>query len=186
MTIPTDGVPPDGTPDEVQLSNEVKHLWEAHAQAHSNVRKTRSELKEVRARLSQNLYELKAVLCRPGRGGAWASFLGAQGIPRSSADSLVRAYEKTSGVEAQNLPTGQIIPEPSDLVIGRYVRALWPKLMKTLTTPEAVEMFVAELRRLAENSMADKESNSPVPDHVAALCRPGAGNNPAILEVTGL
>jgi hypothetical protein len=61
-----------------------------------------------------------------------------------------------------NLPTEQIIPEPSDLVIGRYVRALWPKLMKTLTTPEAVEVFVAELRRLAENSMADEESSSPV------------------------
>jgi hypothetical protein len=38
--------------------------------------------------------------------------------------------------------------QASNLVIQRYVRALWLKLMKALTTPEAMEIFVAELRRL--------------------------------------
>jgi hypothetical protein len=132
---------------------EVGTLWLVHSQAQTSLRKTRDELRLTRTNLSHRLFELKSVLSRPGRGGAWSSFLQAQSIPRSTADRLVRGHEKTTMADQKNCAIEQI-QEPIDVVVRRYVRALWPRLSKILTTRESVQVFIAELDRTAEKSFA--------------------------------
>jgi hypothetical protein len=143
----------ESTPEEVQLTKEIDHLWNAHSQAQGSLRKSREEAAKIRADLSKRLHELKSVLSRPGRGGAWFSFLKAQAIPRSTADRLVNAHEKTISEEAGNCPTGASKPEAAEVVVGRYLNGLWPKLSRVLTTREHVEMFIAALRQTADKSL---------------------------------
>jgi hypothetical protein len=70
----------------------------------------------------------------------------------------VRAYKKTICADPDSC-TSEHIPEPAEVVVQRYVRALWPKLKKVLTCREAVQVFVAELNRMAEKSFADSPSS---------------------------
>jgi hypothetical protein len=146
--------------DEPQLIGEISDLWQIHAQTKGALRKSREDIKQIRADLAKRLYELKAVLSRPGRGGAWSSFLGTQKIPRSTADRLVRGHEKTITAQEGNCPTEQI-PEPDELVVRRYCRGLWPRLSRVLTNADLVELFVTELWRTAENAF------DPVPQNAA-------------------
>jgi len=139
---------------EAQLTNEVGELWHVHNQARTSLHQTREELKRIRTDLSQRLSQLKTVLSRPGRGGAWSSFLESQKIPRSTADRLVRAYGKSILGDGDNCLDEQI-PEPTEVLIRRRVRALWPRLSKVLTTRDSVQVFVAELNLMAEKSFGD-------------------------------
>jgi hypothetical protein len=138
---------------ETRLVDEVGNLWQVHSQAQTSLRKTREELRLTRTDLSHRLFELKSVLSRPGRGGAWSSFRQAKKIPRSTADRLVRNHERAISAAGSNCPV-EHIEEPIEAVVIRYFHALWPKLSKVLTTHEAVEVFVAELRYKAETSFA--------------------------------
>jgi hypothetical protein len=157
-------------PAEAQLTTEVSDLWKSHHQAQGAARKTREELKVIRTNLAARLHELKGILCRPGRGGAWSSFLDAHAIPRSTGDRLVRAHEKSVDAVEGNCATEQLA-EPTDVIIRRYVAGWWPKLRKVLTTPEAVDIFIAALQAAAENSFgaAASESFSPSPADGALL-----------------
>jgi hypothetical protein len=94
--------------EEPQLVGEIADLWRIHGQTQGTLKKSREEIKRIRADLSERLHQLKAVLSRPGRGGAWSSFLGAQKIPRSTADRLVRGHEKMIAVKEGNCTTEQI------------------------------------------------------------------------------
>jgi len=131
-------------PNEAQLINEVHSLWDMHIQGQTSLRKNREELRSVRADLSLRLHVLKAVLSRPGRAGAWSSFLNAHMIPRSSADRLVRAHEKALSAEGNNRSSEHIV-EALEITVQKYVHALWPKLSRILTTPALVELFISEL-----------------------------------------
>jgi hypothetical protein len=153
---------------EAQLVDEVGELWLIHSQAQTSISKTRDELKLVRADLSQRLHALKAVLSRPGRGGAWFSFLQAQKIPRSTADRLVRGHDKTISADRDSC-TGEQIPETNEVVVHRYARALWPKLRRILKTRESVQVFTAELLRLSERSFAEDASLGSSPTKRADL-----------------
>jgi len=137
--------------EEPQLVGEIGDLWQLHAQTQGTLQKSREEIKRIRADLSERLHQLKAVLSRPGRGGAWSSFLGAQKIPRSTADRLVRGHEKTIAVNEGNCTTEQI-SEPDEAVVRRYCRGLWPKLSKVLTNTDLMEVFVGELRLTAKRT----------------------------------
>jgi hypothetical protein len=162
---------------EPQLTNEVAELWMIHNEAKTSLHRGRDELKRIRTDLSQRLHALKAVLSRPGRGGAWSSFLVSQTIPRSTADRLVRAHKKTMSADPDSCTTGQT-KESSEVVIRRYVHALWPRLSRVLTTPEALDVFVAELRRTADKSFANKRSvsspakSSGIPSYLLQLNLP--------------
>jgi hypothetical protein len=136
---------------EAQLTNEIADMWRVHTQSRAALHKTRAELKQIRTELSQRLHELKSVLSRPGRGGAWSSFLDAQAIPRSTADRLVHNHEKVLNTEGGNCPSEQI-SEPTDVTVRRYFSALWPRLSRILTTRESIEMFIVELRQTAAKS----------------------------------
>jgi hypothetical protein len=148
----------------------VDHLWKAHTEAQGFLKLSRDDAAKTRAALSKRLHELKSVLSRPGRGGAWFSFLKAQAIPRSTADRLVNAHAKTIPGPAGNCPTGASKPEPADVVVRRYLDGLWPKLSRVLTTREHLELFIVELTQMAEESFgADVEvSSSTVSDGAAA------------------
>lgn len=146
-------------PAEAQLTTEVRDLWKSHNQARGVVRKSREELKVIRTTLAERLHELKGILCRPGRGGAWSAFVEAHQIARSTADRLVACHEKAVAVEDGNCPSEQI-QEPTDVIIRRYVAGWWPKLRKVLTTPEAVDIFIAALRDAAEKSFDIQEGAS--------------------------
>lgn len=144
--------PNDSSPDEAALVNEVGALWKTHAGLQTTAHKTRGELKAIRLDLGKRLHELKSVLSRPGRGGAWSSFLESQQIPRSSADRLVRAHERTLTPGGENRTNEQISDTP-EVVIRRYLQGLWPRLSRILATPESVELFVVMLRETAERSL---------------------------------
>jgi hypothetical protein len=130
--------------DEPQLIGEIGDLWQIHAQTQGTLKKSREEIKRIRADLSERLHQLKAVLSRPGRGGAWSSFLETQKIPRSTADRLVRGHQKANTMQEGNCVTEQI-PEPDEVVVRRHCRGLWPRLSRVLTNTDLVEVFVAEL-----------------------------------------
>jgi hypothetical protein len=144
-------IPPATDPNEAQLTKEVGVLWQVHSQAQISLSKSRGEMKVIRADLSQHLHQLKAALSKPGRGGAWSSFLAMEKIPRSSADRLVRTHERTLAPQAGNCVT-EHISEPAEVKVRRYVHAVWPKLSRILTTPSLVELFVDELQRRADKS----------------------------------
>jgi hypothetical protein len=147
---------------ETGLINEVGSLWRVHCSAFASLNKSRKELKALRRNLASKLYELKSVLSRPGRAGAWSSFLASEGMPRSTADRLVRAHEKTITREQGNCTTEQIT-EPAEVVARRYLRGLWPKLSRVLTTPEAVEVFVVELWNRAQAAFATASAGTKEP-----------------------
>jgi hypothetical protein len=179
------GFPPVVDPGEAQLVDEVGELWQVHNHAKTSLHQTRDELKRIRTDLSQRLSALKQVLSRPGRGGAWSSFLLSLRIPRSTGDRLVRAYEKTIAAAQDNCSIEQI-QETTEVVVHRYVRALWPRLSKVLTTGDSVRIFIAELNRMAEKSFADDRllgsspsTKSDIPSYLRHLGRPIALNNVA-------
>jgi hypothetical protein len=145
--------------DEPQLLGEISDLWQIHAQTQGTLNKSREDIKRIRADLSERLHQLKAVLSRPGRGGAWSSFLGAQKIPRSTADRLVRGHEKTIAGQEGSCTTEQI-SEPDEVVVRRYCRGLWPKLSRVLTSNELVEVFVAELRLTGKSTFDPVSQNA--------------------------
>jgi hypothetical protein len=136
---------------EVNLTAEIEQLWQVHSKAQTSLSRSRAEAKVVRDDLSRRLHELKSVLSRPGRGGAWSSFLEAQKIPRSSADRFVRSHEKKVASE-KNCTTEQIV-EPTAVTVRRYLQGLWPRLSRVLTTREAVDLFIDALQQAAEKSI---------------------------------
>jgi hypothetical protein len=145
--------------DEPQLIGEISDLWQIRAQTQGTLKKSREDIKRIRADLSERLHQLKAILARPGRGGAWCSFLGAQKIPRSTADRFVRGHEKTTAGKEGNCTTEQI-SEPDEVVVRRYCRGLWPKLSRVLTSNELVEVFVAALRLTANGTFDPVSQNA--------------------------
>jgi hypothetical protein len=147
--------------DEPQLIGEISDLWRIHVQTQGALRKSREDIKQIRSDLAKRLHELKAVLSRPGRGGAWSSFLETQKIPRSTADRLVRGHEKTIAGQDGNCTTEQI-SEPNEVVVRRYCRGLWPRLSRVLTNADLVELFVIELWRTAESAFDSVSSKLPV------------------------
>jgi hypothetical protein len=71
----------------------------------------------------------------------------------------VRSYEKTISADPDSCAIEQI-KEPTEVVVRRYVHALWPRLSKVLATRDSVQVFIAELNRMAERSFADNSTVS--------------------------
>lgn len=158
-TAPAVEISPAADSGEAQLTYEVGALWQAHAQAQTTLTKSRQEMKVIRDDLSCRLYELKSVLSRPGRGGTWSRFLATGKIPRSSADRLVRAHEKTLAPQAGNCASEQI-SESVEVTVRKYLHASWPRMSRVLTSPELVEVFIAELRSRVDKFFSTTPSPS--------------------------
>ena len=133
---------------------------------------TREGLKVVRSHLSRKLYELQATLSRPGHGGEWSSFLQSSGSPRSTANRLVCGHEEAlTPVRGNRI--AESIDEATTVAIQGQLKALWPRLSQVLRTAPSVELFIAELRRTAERSLA-------MDVNAASLAPPAPGYEPPV------
>ncbi len=124
----------DATAIETQLTQEISTLWSDHVRLSTSRMATAKELRQIRAALAERLHAMKSLLCQPGRGGQWRSWLKERGIPRSSADRLCDRHAETLGSHDEVAPTGAI-SEPSEADVERWFRSLWPGLRKKLSTP---------------------------------------------------
>ena len=83
---------------------------------------------------------MKQLLARPGRNGQWSSFLQQQGIPRTTADRLVAGHKRSLAPEANC--ANDAIHEPTEQDIQKLFSSVWPRLAKTLTTPDSIFTFL--------------------------------------------
>jgi hypothetical protein len=74
----------------------------------------------------------------------------------------VRGYEKTLTAEGENRTTEQI-SEPTEVTVRRYLQGLWPRLSRILTTREAVELFIEELKHVSDKSFGAHQGTPPGP-----------------------
>jgi len=132
--------------DEQRLADEIRQLWAVHVEAKTTVKKTKADLKAIRERLSERLYELKQLLARPGRNGQWSAWLKERKISRATADRLVQRY-------GANLPGNESPHEansnPSEDTAEKLARVVWSRFRKVLDTHETVVRFLASIAEIS-------------------------------------
>src|ERR1700744_3727019 len=72
--------------EEARLTAEVETLWANHQRVNGLKKTSSADLRRIRAELGEKLFEVKQVVCKPGRSGNWSSWLKARGISRATAD----------------------------------------------------------------------------------------------------
>jgi hypothetical protein len=132
----------EGSAAEKVLSEEIASLWSDHVRLSANHKTTVKELRQIRARLAERLHAMKSLLSRPGRAGQWRSWLRQQHIPRSTADRLAARYAETLNAE-NNVLTEAI--KPKEDTVKEMVKALLPRLRRTLPDTQAVFLFIADV-----------------------------------------
>jgi hypothetical protein len=141
---------PDDAAMETQLAAEINTLWSDHVRLSADRKVTSKELRLLRARLAQRLYEIKALLARPGRGGEWRGWLRERGIPRSSADRLVARFAESLGTDKQEELHTEAIPESPEDSAEKLATAVWSSsLRKVLVTGESVFQFLASIAQIS-------------------------------------
>jgi hypothetical protein len=131
------------SPGEQMLGEAITNLWFQHVSAKSASKATNAELRTIRAQLGQQLWELKQILAKPGRGGQWSSFLMERNIPRATADRLVSRHRRSLNPDT-NLLT-EPVREPTHEEVQRLFITVWPKLRRTLRSQPALDLFVSLL-----------------------------------------
>jgi hypothetical protein len=126
---------------EAGLNDEISELWCNHVKLAGTRKLTSKELRLVRNRLAQLLYEMKALLARPGRGGEWRGWLRERGIPRSTADGLVARHAESLSADGGN-GTSQAILESPKHIAEKLASSVWASVKKTLVTGESVVQFI--------------------------------------------
>src|ERR1700689_5369613 len=133
----------DFTPETVEAHNElgtaITNLWSMHLNAKNAARATNEELRTLRAKLGEQLSEMKQILAKPGRGGQWSSFLMERGIPRATADRLVERHLRSLNLD-ENCVTEEV-SEPTDEDVQKLFTSLWPKLRRTLRSRQSLDLF---------------------------------------------
>ena len=141
---------PDGDPIETRLAQEITALWSDNLRLSGNRKTTAKELRLIRTRLGQRLYEMKSLLCRPDLGPAsqWRSWLNQQGIPRSTADRLVARHAETLCSGEGRLLSGAP-SEQAESSAEKLAKVLWSRFGKALPTDESVIQFISYIVELA-------------------------------------
>jgi hypothetical protein len=134
----------EGSAAEKILSEEIASLWSDHVRLSANYKTTAKELRQLRAKLAERLYDVKQLLCRVGRSGQWRSWLKERGIPRSSADRLCERHAETLGIKNESAPPGAIKQEN---VIEELVQSILPRLRRKLADNQSVFRFIAAIGR---------------------------------------
>jgi hypothetical protein len=143
--------------DQNELGETITSLWVAHANAKIASRATNQELRVLRAKLGEQLSEMKQLLAKPGRGGQWSGFLRERGIPRATADRLAARHLRSLNPDLNCVI--EPISEPTEQEVEELFAAVWPKLKRTLRSRQSAELFVRLLMAHCECSeMADQES----------------------------
>src|ERR1700676_4198889 len=86
---------PQTTDPQTEIGEAITNLWSAHVNAKNAARATNEELRALRARLGEQLSEMKRLLAKPGCDGQWSGFLREHDIPRATADRLVARHERS-------------------------------------------------------------------------------------------
>jgi len=122
------------------LGDEIASLWCAHLHAKSAARATKDELRNIRAKLGEQLCRMKQGLAQPGRSGQWSLFLRERGIPRATADRLVQRHLQSLNPDANSL--SEPISEPTEKEIQRLFASVWPKIRRTLRSRQSLAVFI--------------------------------------------
>ena len=123
---------------ESQLTDEISNLWTEHVRVAGTKKTTTAELRRLRATLAEKLYEVKGLLCLPGRSGLWLGWLKEVGVPRSTADRLVTRHAETLGI-TENVPSEAINPQVG---VEKLIKATVPRLRRVLTSPQMAYQYV--------------------------------------------
>jgi hypothetical protein len=150
----TESVAADFLPETLEFQNEVgeaiTRLWSAHVNAKITARSTNEELRSIRAKLGEQLSEMKQILAKPGRGGQWSSFLMERGIPRATADRLVARYQRSLNPDSNRVT--ETVSEPTEAEVQELFIAIWPKLRRTLRSQQSLDLFVRLLTSHCEHA----------------------------------
>jgi hypothetical protein len=141
---PTSGVGDPEDHQETALADEIKELWSSQKRKGASLRRSRVELETLRSSLPERLHTYKDLLARTGRGGKWTEFLRQANISRTTADRYVEKWKLSTSPKAEKRPSGAF-NEPSKEEITDMVKKLRPKLVRVLTTPDSVALFMTEL-----------------------------------------
>jgi len=140
----TESIATDFAPETIESPNElgesITNLWHSHVSAKNTARATNEELRVLRAKLGEQLSEMKLLLAKPGRGGQWSSFLLERGIPRATADRLVVRHHRSLNPDSNLL--SEAFSEPTSEGVQKLFVSVWPKLRRTLRSRQNVDLFV--------------------------------------------
>jgi hypothetical protein len=175
----------DDSATETQLTAEISTLWSDHVRLSADRKTTGKELRQIRASLAERLHAMKSLLCRPGRGGLWRSWLRERGIPRSTADGLVARYAESLSTDDGNVPT-RAISEPPIANAENLARHVWPRAKDVLTTYESVVQFVTYIltasgvayEQRAEGLVIFKPAPKPADELPGSACATGPDPQP--------
>jgi hypothetical protein len=159
-----------------QLGESITNLWHSHVNAKNTARATNEELRHIRAKLGEQLSEMKQMLAKPGRGGQWSSFLLERNIPRASADRLVARHQRSLCPETNRL--SEPISEPTAEGVQKLLIALWPRLRRTLRSHQSLDLFV----RLLVGQFESCESANPESLGLTATLVPAPSDGDFTLE----
>jgi hypothetical protein len=150
----TESLAPEFTPEtadpQAEIGEAITSLWSAHLNAKKTVRATNEELRALRAKLGEQLWEMKRLLAKPGCDGQWSGFLREHNIPRASADRLAARHLRSLDPSA-NCVT-EDVSEPTDEDVQKLFVAVWPRLRRTLRSQQTVDLFVSLLTSHCEHA----------------------------------
>jgi len=137
------------SPSEQMIGEAITSLWSEHLNAKNTARATNEELRVLRAKLGEQLSEMKQILSKPGRDGQWSGFLRDRNIPRATADRLVARHLRSLNPD-ENCVT-EDVSEPTDEEVQKLFIAVWAKLRRTLRSWQSLQLFVDLLRSHSEH-----------------------------------
>ena len=147
---------PDDAAIELQLTEEISTLWSSHVKLSAERKVSSKELGLIRMKLAEKLHAMKSILCCPGRGGQWRSWLRERRIPRSTADGLVARYTENASADEGNVPS-QAIPDKAVMTPEKLANVVWSRFGKFLVTADAVIDFIGHLAELSGVGHSQRE-----------------------------
>ncbi len=127
--------------EEFRLTEEIIGLWSQHLELSGTRKATAKELRLIRNRLAERLYQVKTLLARPGRNGQWRSWLKQRGIVRSTADRLCQRYSESLGTTGEIAAPAAI--NGAEDTVEQLVQTLLPRLRPKLPNTQSVFKFIA-------------------------------------------
>jgi hypothetical protein len=162
---------------EPKDAEEIRQLWAAHSQAEAAAERGKEESRAICLELGRRLAEAKERLARPGRSGAWSSFVRPQGLSRAEADGLVRRYRNAIG--AQAAPAGGC----GGAGTAALLEAVGPRIQKALAARTDALPFITRMAEMLGLPHERRQEGllifNPAPMVEAGLAVPAPAAGPA-------
>jgi hypothetical protein len=179
---PASGAPGGPSGAEPKDAVEIRQLWAAHSQAEAAAERGKEESRAVCLELGRRLAEAKDRLSRPGRSGAWSSFVRSQGLSRAEADGLVRRYR--SALEEQAGPADGC----GGTDTAALLEAVGPRIQKALASGMDALAFISRMAEMLGLPHEQRQEglliSNTAPRAEAGLAVPAPVTVPA-LQVSG-